>query len=380
MSADAPGLSERAPLLEPAPERGGAWFSSSSRTPRGSPGSGGFGGFFFNTRRGGVEDTLPVTWSVRAKRVVSGALIVASAGLLVALGANALGVRLPTVIVERALSREMPSHNLEPVDVHGTIEHPDRHRLEAVDFTGKAILIVSGLPYSGTSALEGLISTAPHVTDLCAAGMWQCEDTLLMEQYGFKEPSERRFDPGIITAEQYAYAFKDFAIKWWDMSKTLLMDKTPNLIMRYERVKAAADMLGVPVKFVILTRHPFSWTSKTHPFNQEDYYDMMRHVQKLLHDDTIDKLQIRYEDLAERLPETIKQLEAFLPRAGGSFDPHKSGLSSQSGGERGLGVADYFKQNPMDWERRPLMPKVKQLLCTVGYNGEGECNAFQSDS
>ena len=77
----------------------------------------------------------------------------------------------------------------------------------------------------------------------------------------------------MVSPGQYAFAFKAFSNNYWDMSKPVLMDKTTNLLCRYQSVKQAADILGVKVKFVVLTRHPFSWISTTHPFDQGLYPD-----------------------------------------------------------------------------------------------------------
>ena len=44
--------------------------------------------------------------------------------------------------------------------------------------------------------------------------------------------------------------------------------KTPQNLCRPTKIRDAAAKLGVNVKFVVLTRHPFSWTSEKHPFNQ----------------------------------------------------------------------------------------------------------------
>ena len=75
-------------------------------------------------------------------------------------------------------------------------EHPENivkypTPLPDVDFSGKTLLIVMGHPFSGTSALEGLIGTGSGVTDLCKSGTWQCEDTWLLKYMDFD------IEPGI---------------------------------------------------------------------------------------------------------------------------------------------------------------------------------------
>ena len=63
---------------------------------------------------------------------------------------------------------------------------PDFRTLPPVDFDDKTLLIVVGLPFSGTSALEGLLGTSGVIADLCKADTWQCENTELLQNLGFK--------------------------------------------------------------------------------------------------------------------------------------------------------------------------------------------------
>ena len=165
--------------------------------------------------------------------------------------------------------------------------------LPDVDFTGKTLLIVLGMSFSGTSALEGLLGTSGVITDLCKSNTWQCENTVLLEDMGFINENVH-CDPEDVTAAEFAYAYKDFAHKWWDMSKPVLMDKTPQNLCRPTKIRDAAAKLGVNVKFVVLTRHPFSWTSEKHPFNQGYYMEQMVMARNLLADPTMSTLQVRY--------------------------------------------------------------------------------------
>ena len=257
--------------------------------------------------------------------------------------------------------------------------------LPDVDFSGKTLLIVMGHPFSGTSALEGLIGTGSGVTDLCKSGTWQCEDTWLLKYMDFN------MEPGVdewneyypVDAAGYAYAFQHFALTWWNMSKPVLMDKTPNLIARHRVIADAAKMLGVPVKFVLLSRHPFSWTSRTHPFDEKRWLKLMKFNRAVLDDDTIDVLHVRYEDLAWRMRETVASVEAFAPELG-ALDPWRSALAFEEKdhnsiqGSRAMPVAEYFKENPLEWKQNwTLSAETFQTLCAVGYTEHGECKEWR---
>ena len=246
--------------------------------------------------------------------------------------------------------------------------------LPDVDFTGKTLLIVLGMSFSGTSALEGLLGTSGVITDLCKSNTWQCENTVLLEDMGFINENVH-CDPDDVTAAEFAYAYKDFANKWWDMSKPVLMDKTPQNLCRPTKIRDAAAKLGVNVKFVVLTRHPFSWTSEKHPFNQGYYMEQMVMARNLLADPTMSTLQVRYEDMAWNMDAVIESVKAFVPEVS-NIDPWRSSLSDDSGAERGLPVGKYFQQKPLEWIGKPLTPDTFRLLCQLNYNSDGECSYF----
>jgi len=246
--------------------------------------------------------------------------------------------------------------------------------LPDVNFSGKTLLIVLGMSFSGTSALEGLLGTSGVITDLCKSDTWQCENTVLLERMGFINENVH-CDPEDVTAAEFAYAYKDFANKWWDMSKPVLMDKTPQNLCRPTKIRDAAAKLGVNVKFVVLTRHPFSWTSEKHPFNQGYYMEQMVMARNLLADQTMSTLQVRYEDMAWNMDAVIESVKAFVPEVS-NIDPWRSSLSDDSGAERGLPVGKYFQEKPLEWIGKPLTPDTYRLLCQLNYNSDGECSYF----
>lgn len=320
----------------------------------------------------GITGVLGVG-KLSAKRVT-----LAIAGMLV-VAAACVGV----FALQNSSAAPFVSSNLGDGDVDtpalGEDGEPDLGSLPDVDFTGKTLLIVMGLPFSGTSALEGLLGTAGVITDLCKANTWQCEDTQLLQDLGFKRKDshcdccdEELED---VTVAEYAYAFKDFAHKWWDMSKPVLMDKTPNLICRHRKLRDAAAMLGLKLKFIVLTHHPFSWNSDSHPFNEGWYSDAVLNIVDVLSDNSVDVLQVKYELMAWRTNQVIEEIKRFVPEIT-SLDPWRSGLAGESSGDRGSGVAEFFKAHPLEWVIKKIQPSTMQSLCRIGYNTEGECSAF----
>ena len=258
---------------------------------------------------------------------------------------------------------------------------PDFRNLPDVDFDDKTLLIVVGLPFSGTSALEGLLGTSGVIADLCKADTWQCENTQLLKRMGFKNPKsdcdccEDEFTSiSDVTPAEYAFAYKDFANKWWDMSKPVLMDKTPNMLCRHRYIRDAAAALGVTVKFVVLTHHPYSWNSESHPFNEDYYAGNLKYCVDILSDPSVDSLQVRYEDMAWNMDAVIDSVKAFLP-AVKELDPWHSSLSDDSKGDRSMGVSEYFQKEPLEWITKKLDGSTLGMLCQLGYNEDGECAA-----
>ena len=225
------------------------------------------------------------------------------------------------------------------------------------------------------------MGTSGVIADLCKADTWQCENTQLLQKMGFKSKDadcdcceDENTSISDVTAAEYAYAYRDFANKWWDMSKPVLMDKTPNMLCRHRFVRDAAAALGVSVKFVVLTHHPFSWNSESHPFNEEYYAENLAHAVDILEDPSVDALQVRYEDMAWNMDAVIESVKAFVP-AVTNLDPWHSSLSDDSKGDRGMGVSEYFQQEPLEWIEKDLEPETYAMLCQLGYNEDGECAA-----
>ena len=263
----------------------------------------------------------------------------------------------------------------------GTVTDLNLNSLPYVDFTGKTLLIVLGMSFSGTSALEGLLGTSGVITDLCKANTWQCENTQLLKRMGFKNPKsdcdccEDEFTSiSDVTPAEYAFAYKDFANKWWDMSKPVLMDKTPNMLCRHRYIRDAAAALGVTVKFVVLTHHPYSWNSESHPFNEDYYAGNLKYCVDILSDPSVDSLQVRYEDMAWNMDAVIDSVKAFLP-AVKELDPWHSSLSDDSKGDRSMGVSEYFQKEPLEWITKKLDGSTLGMLCQLGYDEDGECAA-----
>ena len=99
----------------------------------------------------------------------------------------------------------------------------------------------------------------------------------------------------------------------------------------------------------------------------------------MLNDPNIEVHQVKYEDLAWNMYETIDKLQAFLPQLcklnpwGSALQEPKDAAAKELNGDRAMGIAQYFQSEPLDWRPLPLDDETFKMLCAVGYNNDGEC-------
>ena len=218
------------------------------------------------------------------------------------------------------------------------------------------------------------------MSTLCSAGYWQCEDTGLMVANGLEDRAARGVE-GTLSKEHFKDGLRIFA-KYWDLSKPVLMDKTPVNMYHAKEIKAAADELGVAkTVFLVLTRSAFTIAggniSPATPehmreFKEDLYLKAMGEAWKILSDPSLESYQLKYEDLAEGTDFTKAKLEARFPELK-PLNVHKNGVTyvsptKKTNWERGLPIREYFKTHKLNFERKTLRPETAQLMCNLGYN------------
>jgi len=184
----------------------------------------------------------------------------------------------------------------------------------------KPIYVVLVVPaFSGSSGLEGLLSSSPAVSTMCKHCSWQCEPTNdLIADGAFSQ--EDSMDPAKTNWTQvYELYYKKGY--WDDPTKPLLMDKSPQTIYKVESLVAFYDRMGYDYRFISMARHPCANSMvKDHA---DEYPDIT--VQTALTDnaEALRKAQaaadpkrfftIAYDDLRTRPDLVAKELLSWLP-------------------------------------------------------------------
>jgi len=113
-------------------------------------------------------------------------------------------------------------------------------------------LIIFSPPDWGSTALEGLLSSSPHVDTMCKAKTWACEETWLLIKHGLFEREERWNE----TKTNWTRAYEIYHQYAWDNTKHFLMDKSPPNIAKVHSLHRFFVENKYEYSFIILTRHP----------------------------------------------------------------------------------------------------------------------------
>eukprot|EP00750_Incisomonas_marina_P013080 INCI17219.4.p2 GENE.INCI17219.4~~INCI17219.4.p2 ORF type:complete len:356 (+),score=67.28 INCI17219.4:109-1176(+) len=122
-------------------------------------------------------------------------------------------------------------------------------------------IMVAVPPHWGSTGLEGLVASSPHVSDMCGAHTWACEGTWLLSRAGLFN-SKTRWLPNYT---DWDAAYKIFHARAWNMSKHFLMDKSPPNVFKIPELVDFFERNNMNYYFVTMSRHPC-------------YFDIRKHV------------------------------------------------------------------------------------------------------
>ena len=111
-------------------------------------------------------------------------------------------------------------------------------------------LIVMVPPFMGSSALENLLASSPHVATMCSSAGWQCESTVPLCEAKILDCS-RRWEPNS-TDWARTYEFFNRTRIWDDMSKPIRMDKSPHNIVKYRSLASYFEQTNKSYIFVAM--------------------------------------------------------------------------------------------------------------------------------
>lgn len=113
-------------------------------------------------------------------------------------------------------------------------------------------LIVAVPPFSGSSGLEGLLSTSPAASTMCSKSIWQCEATSFLLQQKLFDYKER-WDPDATNwTRVYEVYYKEVpGTVWDDPHKTILIDKSPPNLAKSKKMVEFFEERGMDYRFVV---------------------------------------------------------------------------------------------------------------------------------
>lgn len=155
---------------------------------------------------------------------------------------------------EMCVSRDTPDHmmNFDDVpkdDVIRKIQTDDPH--------SRTLLLSLCEPFHSSTALLGLLMSSQRVSTLCKAETWQCEGGPLMGRR--TRPSKQSRGKPVFTKPSKDWDWGEALSIFgdvWDLSRPILVDKTPNLVKyvpeNHPKIMAAAEKVaqeGKPYSF-----------------------------------------------------------------------------------------------------------------------------------
>ena len=195
-------------------------------------------------------------------------------------------------------------------------------------------------PYTGSSALSGLLSTSPLVDCLSKSKTWQNEGTWLLTRVPVVDggiPEKRRWDPQF--PRDWNKAYEVYHQFWNKTNATILVDKSPPNLAKCRQLLQFYSTLANNARgvFIILIRIPCS--IKWYEGGRRERIEMF---ESCVGEIPVSKrLIVWYEDLILHTEKTVKLIEDFLSRHA-EYSVHlNASKGSGTRGDRGLSISQY---------------------------------------
>ena len=251
------------------------------------------------------------------------------------------------------------------------------NRARASEGGGKTYLFVVGPPHHGTTAVYGLLSTSPMASTLAGHGNWAGEGTWLLRRDAKETLGgyvRRRWDPAV---ELDVGEMRRVYERYWNMSRPVLVEKSPPSMMRLKELKAEFKTQvgggGEPprVKFIFVVRSPcamrHSETTLRHhkaeadgvdaardaPLSAVDVGYAARYYVTQMHNLVVhglDGILVRHEDLLMDPDRVAARILSFVPELR-TLDPTRvddafaESMQSREGQDRLKGVASFAQEH-----------------------------------
>ena len=174
-------------------------------------------------------------------------------------------------------------------------------------------LIVAVPPFSGSSGLEGMLSTSPTISTMCAKSIWQCEATSFLLDKNIFERTDRWKPDSNWTHIYEAYYKMIPGTVWDDPHKPILMDKSPPNIAKSKGMVEFFESRGMDYRFIVMARHPCMYNAMSATtFSTMAAY--LREIASVVPAER--RFMLSYVDFVTRPDLVAQDLLAWLPELG----------------------------------------------------------------
>lgn len=170
-------------------------------------------------------------------------------------------------------------------------------------------------PFFGSSVLSNILSSSPHVTNMCRDPYhkgripWQCESTPTLMQEGILT-KKTRWDP-LATNWTAVYETYERLKVWTDMNKPIRLDKAPPNIAKSKQLVEYYEAHRMEYRFVVMMRHPCRKDWQHPQFTTERYSTYLREILDAVPENK--RFLINYDDLVTRPGEVLRDLLKWFP-------------------------------------------------------------------
>jgi hypothetical protein len=183
-------------------------------------------------------------------------------------------------------------------------------------------VFITGLAYTGTTSIYGLLSTSPQTSNLCGGFGNCCEGAPILEKAGMW-PESQAANPAYPADWKAALNVYN---KYWNLSKPILIEKSVGNMARFPKIWNTVRATGAKASFVFVVRSTCffkhnlwpgnGWLSGMNEVVQSAEY--LRNAGARVH-------IVKWEDMVGNPYAVAKDLLKFLPELV-SLDPRQSGL------------------------------------------------------
>lgn len=185
-------------------------------------------------------------------------------------------------------------------------------------------VFITGLAYTGTTSLYGLLSTSPQTSNLCKGLGNCCEGAPILEKAGLW-PYNQASNPAYPADWKRALAVYS---KYWDMSKPILLEKSVNNMKRFPKLYQTVRNMNANASFIYVIRSTCFFKHSQYGSNRwlSGMNEVLESAQ-YMRNAGAKVLIVKWEDIVGNPYAVAQELIKFLPELV-SLDPSKTGLHS----------------------------------------------------